>query len=47
MLVPPGYVTGPPGDMQTGGAAHASSSPFYFGCTTVWGTYMTISGLTG
>jgi len=26
---------------------HASSPPFYFGCTMVWDTYMTVSGLTG
>ena len=26
---------------------HASPPPFYFGCTMVWGTYMTVSGLTG
>jgi monothiol glutaredoxin len=26
---------------------HASSLPFYFGCTTVWATYMTVSGFNG
>jgi monothiol glutaredoxin len=26
---------------------HASSPPFYFGCTKVWGTYMTSIGLDG
>jgi monothiol glutaredoxin len=26
-----------------GGPAHASSSPFYFGCTTVWATYITVT----
>jgi hypothetical protein len=25
---------------------HASSSPFYFGCTMVWDTYIAVSGLT-
>src|SRR6266704_5855732 len=36
----------PPGPCRLG-PAHASSSPFYFGCTTVWATYIASVGLDG
>src|SRR5215467_7881145 len=29
------------------GLAHGGSAPFYFGCTTVWATYMNNIGLDG
>src|SRR4029077_18846450 len=29
------------------GPAHASSLPFYYGCTKVWATYMASRGLNG
>jgi hypothetical protein len=40
---------GPPdlSQMWTGKVMHAGSLPFYFGCTTVWGTYIAVQGLPG